>query len=110
MLPSFADLIATSVVNAGLVAQSKSETPSLVCIPPSQVAKAYEMHLMSLKERNDWIDEENRAVKPGKQADKNPQENIVDRVMKSSSLSNYEKKLLGCIVKPGTHLLFICDK
>jgi hypothetical protein len=110
--PPAADLIATSAINlenTDLAAQSKFETPGLVRIPPSQIAKAYEIHLMNLKARNEWIDEENKAGKQAGKQDKNPQENIVDRVMKSG-LSNYEKKLVGCIVKPGTHILFIRDK
>lgn len=37
-------------------------------------------------------------------------DNIIDRVMKSQDLSKHEKALLGCIVKPGTHLLLIQEK
>lgn len=83
-----------------------SSTPKL--IPPSQIVKAHEIYLKSLQVREDWMAEEKeKPTVQNKPCIPSHKDNIVDRVMKSENLCKYESKLLGCIVKPGTHLLLI---
>ena len=111
--PVTADRIAMTALGLSKPKADSSTSDSLkLGIPPSQVVEAYETHLMNLQGWQEWIDKDEETAQQEKE-DKEvptPKEDIVSLVMSSSNLSEHEKRLLGCIVKPGTCLFIVQRK